>query len=294
MADNGAPKRSLRPKPNYLLTIVSISMVLLLLGIFSVVILHSRHVVKLFKEQINVIVELHEPLSEGERVSLFKHVHAIEGVKAESAIYTSSEEAYEELKSNMGEDLLLADMENPLFNIFTFNVEEVYLHKDSLDDIKEKMLKLDNRISDVYFQETYIEEVAKNLENIGYVFLVVALLLSIIVLTLIHNTIKLGLYNDRLIIKNMELAGASINFISWPYTRRAVFHGFLSAVLAILVLIGIFYLLVKNFEGSETILNREYIYLTFAGMIFIGVFINALSTFVVVRKYLRMRSDDLF
>lgn len=294
MADNAAPKRSLRPKPNYLLTIVSISMVLLLLGIFSVVILHSRHVVKLFKEQINVIVELHEPLTEGEQISLFKNVYKITGVKAGSANYISSEEAYEDLKSSMGEDLLIADMENPLFNIFTFNVDESYLHKDSLSDIKGRLLKLDNRISDVYFQETYIEEVAKNLENLGFVFLIVALLLSIIVLTLIHNTIKLGLYNDRMIIKNMELAGASINFISWPYTRRAIFHGLLSAVLAILVLTGIFYLLINNFEGIETILNKDYIYLTFAGMIVVGVVINALSTFVVVRKYLKMRTDDLF
>lgn len=294
MSESTVPKRRLKPKPNYFLTIVSISLVLLLLGIFSIIMLHSRHVVKLFKEQINVIVELSSDLSSGEQASLFKNVYNLKGVLPQSAVYTSKDEAFDDLKKEMGEDLLLGDMANPLFNIFTFNVSEEYLHQDSLSGIREALISMDNRIKDVYFQETFIEEVTRNLEKIGYAFLILALLLSFIAVTLIHNTIKLGLYSNRMIIKNMELVGASVNFISWPFIKRGILHGVFSSIAAILVLSGMLYALYMQVPEILTILSREIILITFAGMLLLGVMINGLSTLLVVRKYLRMKMDDLF
>src|SRR5690606_1968884 len=117
MSESVAPKRRLKPKPNYFLTIISISLVLGLLGIFSIIMLHSRHVVKLFKEQINVIVELSDDVSNSDQNALFKKVYDLNGVLPQSAVYTSKDVAFEELKNEMGEDLLLGEMANPLFNI---------------------------------------------------------------------------------------------------------------------------------------------------------------------------------
>lgn len=294
MSESAAPKRRLRPKPNYFLTIVSISLVLLLLGIFSIIMLHSRHVVRLFKEQINVIVELSDDLPSGEQASLFKNLYSLNGVLPQSAVYTSKDKAFEELKKEMGEDLLLGDMANPLFNIFTFNVSEDYLHQDSLNAIRNTLISMDNRIRDVYFQETFIEEVARNLEKIGYAFLVLAFLLSLIAVTLIHNTIKLGLYSNRMIIRNMELVGASVNFISWPFIKKGILHGIVSALTAIAVLSGVLYGLYRQMPEILTIVNEDIIFATFAGMLLLGILINGVSTLLVVRKYLRMKMDDLF
>ena len=241
-----------------------------------------------------MIVELSDDMSKSEQTALFKKVYDLNGVLPQSAAYTSKDTAFEELKNEMGEDLLLGEMTNPLFNIFTFNVSEDYLHSDSLRNIKSELVKLDSRIKDVYFQETFIEEVAQNLEKIGYAFLILALLLSIIAITLIHNTIKLGLYSNRMIIKNMELVGASINFISWPFIRKSILHGILSAIIAILILSLLMYGLYYQIPEVINIVNKDIIVITFAGMIVLGVIINGLSTLIVVRKYLKMKMDDLF
>jgi cell division transport system permease protein len=111
---------------------------------------------------------------------------------------------------------------------------------------------------------------------------------------LIHNTIRLNLFSDRFIIKNMELVGASWGFISRPYIRRGVRNGFLSALLAI-ILLGVLWFFAQNGAPElNFLLTNPLFWASGVGLILLGVLISWLSTFYVVNKYLKMRLDDLY
>jgi cell division transport system permease protein len=152
----------------------------------------------------------------------------------------------------------------------------------------------DPYVTGVYYQENLVDEVGGNVNRAGWISLVAALFFVIVAVTLIHNTIRLSLYANRFIIRNMELVGASWEFISRPYLIRALRHGLLSAAIAIGILILLLSWAQNRFPELKQIEDLTGFILLFAGLILTGILINMASTYYVVRKYLRMREDDLY
>jgi cell division transport system permease protein len=137
-------------------------------------------------------------------------------------------------------------------------------------------------------------KLALNIQKLGLFALIGGMIFLLIAAIIIHNTIRLSLYANRFIIRNMELVGASWGFISRPFLKRAFLNGTLSGLLAIGALGALIY---KIQTDIPDILNREIIltfWLLLGGLLLIGIFISIISTYFVVRKYLKMRADDLY
>ena len=113
-------------------------------------------------------------------------------------------------------------------------------------------------------------------------------------ITLIHNTIRLALYSNRFLIKNMQLVGASWKFISRPYLMRSVLHGLLSGVIAIGGLLILLWFLQNDLPELKSLQDIPSFSVLFLVLVLLGIGINALSTYFVVKRYLRMRVDDLY
>jgi cell division transport system permease protein len=123
------------------------------------------------------------------------------------------------------------------------------------------------------------------------IFLGLLVLISFII---IDNTIKLAMFSQRFIIRSMQLVGAKRWFITKPFVFRAIFNGVLSAVIASLALLVNMYLLEKYLIDLN-IFSHYLDFLMVAGvLLLLGIVISLLSTFFAVRKYLRMKLDDLY
>jgi cell division transport system permease protein len=122
----------------------------------------------------------------------------------------------------------------------------------------------------------------------------VALLISILVIFLIDNTIRLAMFSNRFLIKTMQMVGATRWFIARPMNIRAVINGAISGGIAIAVL----YLMVKTAEqllpGLRVLRDNTLLFFLFACLILIGITITVFSTHRSVRKYLRMKLDELY
>lgn len=92
----------------------------------------------------------------------------------------------------------------------------------------------------------------------------------------------------------MELVGASWEFISKPYLLRSVKHGIISSILAIAGLIALLFMMNKILPELEGLHNLPKLAFVFGGILILGVLINFMSTYYVVKKYLKMRVDDLY
>lgn len=282
-----------RTKPNYLYSIVSVALVLFLLGFFGLVMISAQNLITTFKERVNIMVELVETASTEEIQNLQAVINQAAYSKSGSIVYTNKEEAAQMMREDFGEDFLKLDLPNPLYDVITFNVQANYLQRDSLEVIKSQ-LKAYEAVGDVYYQESLVNQIAHNIRRIGLIALGVGVFFILVAITLIHNTIRLALYSNRLIIKNMQLVGASWEFISRPYIKKSIFYGLLSSLIAIVALVALFWWVQQSIPELRALASIPGFIVLFLAMMVLGILINAFSTYFVVKKYLKMRVDDLY
>ncbi len=293
MSDLLGKPPSKRAKPNYFYSIVSMALVLFLLGFFGLVLLQTQQLIDVFKERVNVLVEI-EPGTDSLSINtLLNDLKMVEYTKKESITYTSKEDAIKSLQKDFGEEFMALDLPNPLYDVVTFNVKAKFMKSDLLSQIK-KNFKTKDYVNDVYYQESLVNVIAKNVKKLGWFALGFSGLFLIVAVTLIHNTIRLALYANRFLIKNMELVGASWGFISRPYIRKSVWHGILSALLAIAALVLVLLLAQREIVELQALQNLSNSLLLFGGLLLLGILISGASTWFVINKYLKMRLDDLY
>jgi cell division transport system permease protein len=197
------------------------------------------------------------------------------------------------IKQELGDENLLEDLPNMMRDVVQFHVRADKLNAEDLVLFQEEM-RSDSLVSEMFFETANADQISQNMESVSRIALALALLLVAISVVLIHNTVRLALYTNRLLIKNMEIVGATHSFIRAPYLWRSVYNGLWSALIAIVLLIGCLYLLNKYFNGFEQIEANWSIFATFAVLLVLGVFISALSTWFTLNKYLKARVEDLY
>ncbi len=290
MAENPGSNRN---RPNYLYALVSVALVLFLLGFFVTMLIYGQQLIRIFKERVNILVELQEEATPAEISEIQEMLRQARFTKPGSVTYIDREEAAGIMKDELGEDFFKLGLPNPFFDIVSFNVKSAYLQPDSLRQIRTD-LRTRSYVSDVFYQESLIDEVAANLRKLGYLGLGLGVFFIVVAVTLIHNTIRLALYANRFLIKNMQLVGASWSYISRPYLWRSVGLGVLSSIIAIGALFGLWLYLKTYLSELEQLLHPKFLIPIFSFLMLLGILINLLSTYYVVNKYLRMRVDDLY
>ncbi len=287
-------KRIERRKPNYLYSIVSVALVLFLIGFFGLIILHAQRLVKTFKENVALMAEMQDTVTTAQIDTLGAFLRNSDFVLEESVRFISREEAAQLMQEDFGDDFLKLGLPNPFYDVFIFNIKAAQMQTDSLENIRSTIRAQYPFVTDVFYQESIVDNVINNMRRVGYFALAMGIFLVFVAAALIYNTNRLALYANRFLIKNMELVGASWEFISRPYLLRSVLHGLLSGVIAVGALI-LLLLWARTQVPDLRILQDLMSFATlFAGLVVLGVLINTASTYFVVKKYLKMRVDDLY
>lgn len=283
----------MKKRVNYFYAILSVALVLFILGFFALTVLHTSKLVSLFKERVDIWLELKPDTPRTEADRLMKRLKGSSFVKSGSVSYITREEAAASLQKELGTENTPEDMPDLLRDIVRFNVRADFLDTDSLRRVRE-LFRQDSAVSELYFEAAQTANVGKNIKTLGWFTLVLCSLLLFAAVTLIHNTIRLALYTNRFIIKNQELVGASWSFISRPYLQRGVLNGLVSALLAIVLLLILIWRSEIAMPELRDLRDPLDIAAVFAGLILLGVGLSGLSTWVVVHRFLQMRIDDLY
>jgi cell division transport system permease protein len=290
-APNNTPP--LRAKPNYTYAIISVALVLFLLGFFGLVVVQARQLVNHFKENILILVELNEGRDEAQTDSLADALRAAPFVKRGTLSYTNKDEALQLLKDDFGDDFMQYGFSNPLYDMFSFNVPAGYLRPDSLDRMT-AAIKQNKMVSDVFYREQLVQEIGNGIGKFGWIGLTISFFLVFVAAALIHNTVKLAIYSNRFLIKNMQLVGASWDFISRPYIQRSMRNGLYSAISAIVALSLLLLVILKDLPELKSLQSPATLVLMAAMLVALGIGISTYSTYRTVKKYLRARIDDLY
>jgi len=287
--ENGTSKTRLRS--SYVTLVVSVSLVLFLLGILGLILINARELSDYFRESLSFSVMLDDATKEADIRMLQKDLDAKAYVK--STKYVSKDEAAAKMKEELGEDFINFLGDNPLPPSIDVYLVSNYTHPDSVAKI-EKYILLYPFVKEVYYQESLLFLINENVKKISLFLLVISSFLFLIALTIINNTIRLSIYSKRFLIRTMQLVGATRSFIRKPFILQSAFHGFMAALIAMTLLLGLLYLIEKEFFLMFTFETTKYLLLLGAVIIILGVFINIISTYFSVNRYLGISENKLY
>ncbi len=116
----------------------------------------------------------------------------------------------------------------------------------------------------------------------------VSLMLLVVSLVIIMNTIRTAVYARRTEIEIMKLVGATDWFVRWPFLLEGIFGGVLGAVLAGLVVLGVYRLVVSLTSGALFAIPFDGLFtiVVIAGLFVGGAVIGAIGSYLGVRRFL--------
>ncbi|HNW48231.1 MAG TPA: permease-like cell division protein FtsX [Bacteroidales bacterium] len=276
---------------SYLSSVISITLVLLLVGIGGVLAVNAKSVSDYFKENIRLSVIFEQNTTEvqaRQTMNLLKGKPYVKELK-----FISKEQGAQEMKSVLGDDFMDVFDLNPIPLSIDMYVRSDYVESDSLSKIKSEIL-LNPGIKEVVFQESLIETISGNIEQIGIILIVFIVLLLFISFVLINNTVRLNVFSKRFNIHTMKLVGAKKSFIRKPFLIQGIYQGLISGIIAASLLCFLLFLLERDFQQIYQMLDINLIMAVCAGVVVTGILLCLISTYLVVNRLLSLPQDELY
>jgi cell division transport system permease protein len=284
----GSAKRS---APSYLMAIVGVSLVLFLLGILGWIIINANKLGQYFKENIAMNVYIRENVSPKDSAALVQYITAQPYVKDYQ--YVTKDLAKQKYLQDGNKDWGALLDRNPLPASIDFRITKEYASIDSLSKIKTNLLQ-SIAVSDVQYPQSLVTNLNNIINKISIILLSVIVIISILVIFLIDNTIRLAMFSNRFLIKTMQMVGATRWFISRPMDLRAFINGLISGLLAVGGLIAIIIFAENQLPYLKALRDYPLLIVLFIVIILLGIFISFFSTHRSVLKYLKMKLDELY
>ena len=287
--ESGYSKTRLRS--SYLTLVISVSLVLFLLGVLGLVLINARELSDYLRESLSFSIWLDDEAKEPDIRMLQKDLDAKPYVK--STQYISKDAAALKMKKDLGEDFINFLGDNPLPPSIDVYLYAGYTSPDSVAKI-EKYVRVYPFVKEVQYAESLLFLINENVNKISIFLLVISSFLFLIALTIINNTIRLSIYSRRFLIRTMQLVGATRGFIRKPFLIQSAIHGLLAALVAMSLLMGLLYLIEKEFFMMFSFESTYLLLLLGAAIIVTGVLINIISTIFSVNRYLSISEDKLY
>ena len=223
-------KRKIGSFPS-LLIIISLTTALFLIAFVGWIAITSKQMVGYLRQNIEVQVYLDKSTTPAQQDSIKNiiikknYVATVENVP--QIKFISKESTAQKVLKDLKEDYKTVLGENPYRDAFSIKIQEDFQSEANLVSIKKDLEQLSG-IFEVDYAKDFIDSVNKNAYSAFLIIASIIVILLIAIILLINNTIRLALYSQRLIIRSMQLVGATHWFIQRPFIGRGLWHGLLA------------------------------------------------------------------
>ena len=288
-SENKIMRRRLRNA--YLSAVISISLVLLLVGVASLLLVNAKGVSDYFKENMQVSVMMKPSVEEVDALVYKEELDRRDFIR--SSVFVSREQGRQEMEQLLGDDFLnvFETAPIPLSLDITLNAE--YVSADSIEVVKACIME-SPLVEEVVYQRSLIDALNANLSKISMILGVFIALLLFISFVLINNTVRLTVFARRFTIHTMKLVGATRSFIRAPFLVQSLVQGVLAACIAVGALGGVLYFISREFEQLFDVFRMEMLVVVAGIVLASGVVICLISTVLVVNKLLSLHKDELY
>lgn len=275
----------------YLSSVISISLVLLLVGVASMLLVNAKSVSDYFKESMQVSVLMKHNVTD---VAALGFKEELEGERyIKSTVFISKEQGQRELAAQLGEDFLDVFETSPIPVSIDVTLDADYVSADSLEIVRTE-ISASPLVDEVVYQRSLVDALNANLSRISLILGVFIALLLFISFVLINNTVRLNVFARRFTIHTMKLVGATRSFIRAPFLVQSAFQGLFAAFLAIIILVGLMFVMRSGFSELFEIFRLDLLLVVIGIVIASGLIICLVSTYFVVNKLVSLRKDELY
>ena len=290
-SENKSTKR--RFAGSYFVSMISISLVLFVLGMYAFLMAYTDRLLDHVKENIGFEVVIKSNAKEASIKSLKDELSKKNYVK--SIEYISKEEATNRLKEDLGEDFLqwLGEVENPLLPSIDIRFVSDYANNDSMAMV-EKWLGNKTIVKEVIYQKGLTNTINTNIKRVKFALFAVSLVLLFIAIVLISHTIRLSVYSKRFIVRSMQLVGATEGFIMKPFLKTFMKQGLIAAFIALICMTFTLVGIKQYLPEADLFQNNMHIFKIYISIIGISLMLTMCSTFFSMKKYLDADIDRLY
>ena len=298
------PKRHKSNSLAELSTIFGMTLLLTLFGVFVYFMWTANKKSAEIKEQLSMDILFHETVDESIVRMMEKKLKSMDGI-VKKALYVSKEDAQKLMLKHVGKDAFeILDGVNPLPSSIHVNLSSSYVNPDSAENFAAQITKGNEHIiSEVAYNESQFLEIGTVFKNFELIMLFIAGVLLIIAILLIYNTIRLAVFSKRFMIRTMQLVGAKSFFIRRPFILKAFYQGLISAILAVLFLLSLWYSftiinpnIISELSTDKFLLNNEILEFSVIaiGILITGILISVVSTYFALNKFIWVKSEKLY
>lgn len=275
----------------YLSSVVSISLVLLLVGVAAMLLVNTRSVSEFFKENLQVSVMMKQEVSDEEAAVFKNEIDSMRFVRNAELITKARGE--KEMAEMLGADFLSVFETSPIPVSIVVTLNADYVSRDSLK-IVEKAMMNSPMVDEVVYQKSLVDALNSNLNRISMVLGVFIALMLFISFVLINNTMRLNVFARRFTVHTMKLVGATRAFIRGPFLLRAAFLGLFASVIALVMLTGLLFVIRAEFAQLFEIFTLPRLLIVMGVVVASGLIICVISTWFVVNKLVSLDKDELY
>lgn len=261
---------------------------MLVFGIFFIIGENINAFVENIAEAQGIRVYILNTATDEEIDKVGSEILGIEGVR--NAEYVSKEDALNEMKDRLGEELIEGYQNR---NIFSASYVVTLTNLELNQEVQEQILQIEN-VKDIKSSNQTISQVIRLAQGVKIVTAAILILLIVISVSIIANTIKLTVHARRREISIMKYVGATNSFIRWPFLIEGIVIGIASGILSV-ALIGIIYTYIANQMSSSDFMQllgwkllefKDMFKLILTVYLGLGIGIGAIGSRISMRKYL--------
>lgn len=268
---------------------------LLFLGLLSLQFL-TFQIVSTLQDKIDVSAYFNSEATEEQMLQVKSDLQSLPDLV--DVIYISRDQALAEFKARHAQDQLIQDSlaqldSNPLAASLNIKIKDPSKYASIAQFLENNKFRSVIEKIDFYENRGIIERIQKISGGIRDWGLVATLVLALIAVLVTFNTVRLTIFNQKQEIEIMRLVGASNWHIRGPYLAEGGMYGLFAAALAL----GVFYPVAYFASGKISSFAPEInlfgyfiggITQVFLLVIALGIFLGVVSSFIAIRRHLRI------
>lgn len=279
---------------SYIISTVSITLVLFMLGIVSYVTLSALSAAHNLRERVVVSVEMADSLFAGEQQVVLDKINSREEVARVD--YLSKEDKVNDAAFRRQFELEIDELlgENPLRNSY-----EVTLKRElsTRENIEAFVSAVEPTTGVEYISVPpveVVEQMHSTITTISLGLLIFLAVLLVISLLLLHNTIRLAIYSKRYLINTLKLVGATKWYIMRPLLGSALKQGVWAGVISGLMIAFTVYGVEAFTPQGIAMLDHIAVGIIIGSTLSVGVVITLLYTAAAVNKFVNMKTNKIY
>jgi cell division transport system permease protein len=275
----------------FLVSVATITVAFSILGLFLVIFVNLNSFLTTWSKHIQLIVYLEDHASKSQRAALEQLISTNPDV--ESMSFISKDTAWANFKNTFStkkSDFIDELKFNPLPSSYNIKFKPSSDRFTKIQTFAE-LFKERKGVESVEYGEKWLRAFEKFMLFIRIFLLAVGGLLSLGLILIISNTIKLSYYSRQEEIELMLLIGATPNYVRIPFMLEGMLQGFLGGIFALALIKSLQLYIRLQFQGSlETIARgMEFQFISQPVILVLltsSVLIGWMGSFISIRQFL--------